>query len=75
MLGFKILSHLLQCTEVCFASFLSSGFTTMEEINSLESKLAERISVQWALQKSLNWRFSKSCTTDGNRETHEIVTF
>ena len=32
-------------TEVCFASFLSSEFTTMTVINPPESKLAKRTSV------------------------------
>ena len=36
-----------QCTEVCFASFLSGGFTTKEVINPPESELAKRTSVQW----------------------------
>ena len=37
----------LQCTEVRFASFLSSGFTTMAVMNPLERKLVKRTSVQW----------------------------
>ena len=36
----------LYCTEVCFASFLSGGFTTMAVINPPERKLAKRTSVQ-----------------------------
>ena len=35
------------CTEVHFASFLSSGFTTMKVINPPESNLAKRTSVHW----------------------------
>ena len=35
-----------QCTEVCFVSFLSGGFTTTAVINPPERKLAKRISVQ-----------------------------
>ena len=38
--------YLIQCTEMCFASFLSSGFTTITVIDPLESKLAKRTSVQ-----------------------------
>ena len=34
-------------TEVGFASFLSSGLTTMTVINPPERRLAKRISVQW----------------------------
>ena len=34
------------CTEVRFASFLSSGFTSMTEINSPEKELAKCTSVQ-----------------------------
>ena len=37
------------CTEVRFASFLSSGFTTMAVINPLEKKLAKRTSVPWSV--------------------------
>jgi hypothetical protein len=37
----------LQCTEVCFASFLSGGFTTMAVINPPEKKLAKHTSVQF----------------------------
>ena len=40
-------SNVSRCTEVCFASFLSSGFTTMEVINPQERKLAKRTSVEW----------------------------
>ena len=36
---------LIHCTIVCFASFLSGGFTTMAVINPPESKLAKRTSV------------------------------
>ena len=36
------------CTEVRFASFLSSGFTTMVVINPPEKKLAKRTSVHWS---------------------------
>jgi hypothetical protein len=36
-----------QCTEVRFASLLSSGFTAMAVINPLEKKMANRTSVQW----------------------------
>ena len=35
----------IQCTEVRFASLLSSGFTTMAVINTPEKKLANRTSV------------------------------
>ena len=35
-----------QCTEVCFASFLSGGFITTIVVNPPERKLAERTSVQ-----------------------------
>ena len=38
----------VQCIEVCFASLLSSGFTTMVVINPLKKKLANRTSVQWS---------------------------
>ena len=34
-----------RCTEVCFASFLSGGFTTMAGINTPERKLAKRTTV------------------------------
>ena len=47
-LGLKCLCkvHLnTQCTEVCFASWPSGGFTTMAVINPPESKLAKRTSV------------------------------
>ena len=37
-----MLSMGLDCTEVHFASFLSSGFTTMAVIKSPESKMAKR---------------------------------
>ena len=37
---------LIHCTEVRFASFLSSGFTTMAVINLPERKQAKRTSVQ-----------------------------
>ena len=33
---------LTHCSEVCFASFLSGGFTTMAGMNPLEKKLAKR---------------------------------
>ena len=36
------------CTDVRFASFLSSGFTTMAVIISPERKLAKRTSVNWS---------------------------
>ena len=36
----------VQCTEVCFASFLSGGFTTMSVVNLPDWKLANRTSVQ-----------------------------
>ena len=36
-----------QCTEVCFASFLSGGLTTVIVVNPPERKLAKRTSVQW----------------------------
>ena len=36
-----------QCTEVCFVSVLSGGFTTMAVINPPERKLAKSTSVQW----------------------------
>ena len=42
-LEYKCLLH--HCTEVCFASFLSGGITTMAVINPLEKKLAKRTSV------------------------------
>ena len=35
------------CTEVCFASFLSGGFTTMSVINPPERKQAKHTYVQW----------------------------
>ena len=35
------------CTEVRFASLLSSRFSTMAVINPPEKKLANRTSVQW----------------------------
>ena len=38
--------ELKQCTEVCFASFLSGGFTTMAVMNPLERILAKRTSKQ-----------------------------
>ena len=38
----------IQCTEVRFDNFLSSGFTTMAVINPPEKKLAKRTSVQCA---------------------------
>ena len=41
-------SRYVHCTEVCFASFLSGGFTTMAVINPPESKLAKRTSVHCA---------------------------
>ena len=37
----------LYCTEVCFASFLSSGFITDIVVNTLEMKLAKRTSVYY----------------------------
>ena len=40
----------VQCTEVRFASFLSSGFTTMAAINLPDWKLANRTSVQCSLR-------------------------
>ena len=38
----------VQRTKVCFASLLSSAFTTMVVINPLETKLANRTSVKWS---------------------------
>jgi hypothetical protein len=35
---------------VRFASFLSSGFTTVEAVNPLEKKLAKHTSVHWNMQ-------------------------
>ena len=44
--------HLLaQCTEVHFASFLSSEFTTMAVMNTPEKKLEKRTSVQCSAHK------------------------
>ena len=40
---------LMGCTEVHFASFVSSGLTTMAAINPLERKLEKHTSVQWAV--------------------------
>ena len=37
------------CTEVRFASFLSSGFTTMAVMNPPEKKLEKHTSVQWEI--------------------------
>ena len=37
----------LQCTEVRFASFFSSEFTTMAVMNPTERKLAKRTSLHW----------------------------
>ena len=37
-----------QCTEVCFASFLSGENTTMAVINPAERKLTKRTSLQCA---------------------------
>ena len=36
----------VECTEVCFASFLSGGFTTMAVLNPPERKLTKCTSVQ-----------------------------
>ena len=36
-----------ECTVVRFASFLSSGFTTVAVINPPKRKLAKRTSVEW----------------------------
>ena len=44
---FNCFVRLQQCTEVRFASLLSSGFTTMAVINPPEKNLANRTSVQW----------------------------
>ena len=40
------------CTEVRFASFLFSGFTTMAVINSPENRLAKCTFVHWSLWKN-----------------------
>jgi hypothetical protein len=42
-----------QCTEVCFASFLYSGFITAIVVNPLERKLAKCTSVQWVKKPGL----------------------
>ena len=47
-----------RCTEVCFASFLSNGFTTMAVINPPENKLAKRNSVRCGRQNML-WPYLK----------------
>ena len=52
---FLIKSTLGHCTEVRFASFLSGGFNTDIVVNSLERKLAKRISVQ-CVELKLMWQ-------------------
>ena len=47
LLLYKRSLFIWQHTEVCFASFLSGGFTTMAVINPQERKLAKRTSVEW----------------------------
>ena len=42
----KSLVCTVHCTEVCFASFLSGGFTSLAVINPKERNLAKRTSVQ-----------------------------
>ena len=42
----KSLVSTVQCTEVCFASFLSGGFTSLAVITPPERNLAKRTSVQ-----------------------------
>jgi hypothetical protein len=42
-----LLQFFFQCTEVCSASLLSGGFTTMAVMNPPEKKLEKRTSVQW----------------------------
>ena len=42
---FQSIPMAIQCSEVHFASFLSSGFTTMAIMNPLEKKLKNRTSV------------------------------
>ena len=55
----------LSLSDVHFASFFSGGFTTMEEINPLEKKLAKRTSacngVKFFLKNSL-FELSIICT-------------
>ena len=46
-IGKKWSAILKQCTEVCFASFLSGWFITAIVVNPPESKRAKRTSVQW----------------------------
>ena len=41
-------SRAVDCTEVCFASFLSGGFITAIVVNPPERKLAKRTSVDWS---------------------------
>ena len=45
---FQSIPMAIQCSEVHFASFLSSGFTTMAVMNPLEKKLEKRTSVHCA---------------------------
>ena len=37
----------VDCTEVRFTSFLSSGFTTIAIVNPLDEKLVNAITVDW----------------------------
>ena len=39
--------YFVECTEVCFVSFLSGEFTTMAVINPPEKKLAKSTSMDW----------------------------
>ena len=53
-------SPTLHCTEVCFASFLSGGFTTVAVINPPKRKLAKRTSVCTVTLPELN-SFKNNC--------------
>ena len=51
--GREFVTFSRHCTEVRFASFLSSGFTTMAVINPPEKKLAKRTSVHCSCSREV----------------------
>ena len=61
------------CTEVCVASFLSGGFTTMAVINPLERKLAKRTSVGWHENTRMSTQFLSPIYIARNQNNIEWV--